>query len=141
MGKMTENPKIKPCPFCGGDCITYGYARDGKSIGCADCGVRIVRYHGQIHDTVDRLAEAWNDRTPTQVKPLVWEKLQNGDYRAAAPLFGSVRIECYAADEFVVLWSVPGFCDTVVAGTFLTANDAKAAFHTQYTRRILETLT
>ena len=68
-----SNVTLKPCPFCGFDCITYGYVRDGQSLGCGSCGVKLVRYHSQVDDTNARLATAWNTRNLLQVKPLVWE--------------------------------------------------------------------
>ena len=64
------------------------------------------------------------------VKPkrLVWESLSGSGqfYRANAPLFGSVRVENYGRG-FNVLWSVPGYCDTLVPGSFASAEAAQAA--------------
>jgi len=76
------------------------------------------------------------------VKPLMWEDLGNGRaYRAACPLFGSIRIEAYYSGEFHVLWSVPGFCDSFTPGLYETAELAKAAAQADYEARILSALT
>ena len=61
-------------------------------------------------------------------KQLEWEMLSESGqfYRANAPLFGSVRVENYGGG-FNVLWSVPGYCDTLVPGRFVSAELAQAA--------------
>lgn len=75
------------------------------------------------------------------VKPLVWEDLGNGRaYRAACPLFGSIRVESYYSGDFHVLWSVPGFCSDFTPGLYDTAKLAQAAAQADYTARILAAL-
>ena len=133
---------LKPCPFCGGDWITYGYVRDGESIGCADCSVRIVKYYGKIQNTMARLAEAWNTRTPPQIKPLVWTM------RGSLGSFAEVSFGSYHAqwDDEVRAWygslelgehENPIILDPADVQTEHKAQDACQA---DYTRRILEAL-
>ena len=143
---MTDAIKLKPCPFCGGRRIRYGSVRDGRSIGCVDCAVRIVKHYGARPDIVQSLATAWNTRTAPQVKPLVWgdECRKNsspdrwyaempcgsGDYTVA----GSTRKNewrWYRNGRYVV-----GFYDKEPT----TIEAAKAAAQADYTRRILDAL-
>jgi hypothetical protein len=75
----------------------------------------------------------------TYFKPLVWEHLGGDHHRAPCPLFGNLRVECYS-NKFIVVWSVPGFCDTFVPGEFSSADEAKLAAQKEYERRLLAVL-
>jgi len=123
--QMTE---LKPCPFCGGSLITYRSVRDGSSIGCTECGVRVARHYGPLPDIVERLETAWNTRTPPQVKPLVWQRNGNhwaGGHGYVVQKFGS---------EFTL--TVRNQFDR----NFPTVEAAKEAAQADYTLRIMEAL-
>lgn len=69
------------------------------------------------------------------IKPLIWEHLGGDHYRAMCPLFGNLRIERYSGD-FMVNWSVPGFCDSFIKGEFETLSAAVEATQIEYERRL-----
>jgi hypothetical protein len=69
------------------------------------------------------------------IRPLNWEHLGGDHYRAMCPLFGSLRIERYGGD-FMVNWSVPGFCDSFIKGEFETLTAAVEATQSEYERRL-----
>lgn len=77
-----------------------------------------------------------SDTRVSVVKPLVWEKLSDNCYRAKLPLIGNLRVETYGGDEWFILWSIPGYCETFTPGTFKNADDAKAAAQSDFTARI-----
>lgn len=65
---MTDTPELLPCPFCGTDELSHGWAapgfRGGYSDGhaeCMECGVLVIAATEQ-----DAIA-AWNRRTPAPV--------------------------------------------------------------------------
>jgi hypothetical protein len=70
-----------------------------------------------------------------KVKPLVWEAISDTSFRAKALMFGNVRVETYGA-PWVINWSAPGYCDTLIAGEFDTPEAAKAAAQAYYEARI-----
>jgi len=78
--------ELKPCPFCGGTNIVLFKIRDGKRVGCADCGAAARQtFHGPNGDTDQRAASRWNTRAPA------------GGWRpiATAPRDGSDIIGCW----------------------------------------------
>lgn len=77
---------------------------------------------------------------PVRVKPLVFIKLADGYHKAALPIIGKVRVEPYYDGTFHVVWSVPGFCDAFLPGSFATEAEAIAAANAEYERRILSAL-
>jgi hypothetical protein len=74
-----------------------------------------------------------------RVKPLEWEEMSGGFWRAPAPLFGSIRVEHYG-ESYEVVWSVPGYCDRFCKGEFLDEDAAKSAAQADYEARILAAL-
>lgn len=60
---------------------------------------------------------------------LTWECLQEDfAYRAEAPLFGSIRVERYSPDaQWEINWSVPGYSEKLVKGSWPTAEAAMRA--------------
>jgi Lar family restriction alleviation protein len=73
------------------------------------------------------------------VKPLEWEEIGSGFYRAKAPLFGNIRVEKYGT-RFTVCYSLPGYSDTFTPGDFATAEAAKTAAQADYEQRVRNTL-
>lgn len=68
-----------PCPFCGGSRIKTHYIRDGRSIGCQDCGASLYRFNGPT-DITDRLIAAWNCRPALQKgQPVTGWRLEERD--------------------------------------------------------------
>lgn len=63
---------------------------------------------------------------------LQWECLhEERCFRAPAPLFGSIRVERFSlADKWEVLWSVPGYCATLIEGEWPNADAAKEVAET-----------
>ena len=57
---------------------------------------------------------------------LDWE-FKYSDWRAAAPLFGCIRVENWGDDKWMVSYSVPGFSDRLIKDDFYSAEQAKAA--------------
>lgn len=64
---MTDAPKLKPCPFCGSDELSYGWSAPGYdgspstgNVECHNCNALIYTQHGER----DAIA-AWNTRAPT----------------------------------------------------------------------------
>ena len=61
---MTNEIKLKPCPFCGGegDCNNTGLCtKDGESLWWVECGACGVSTSG--HQKREMALEAWNRRT------------------------------------------------------------------------------
>lgn len=73
------------------------------------------------------------------IKPLIWEHLGGDHYRAMCPLFGNLRIERYSK-EFMVIWSVPGHCDSFIEEEFKTLSEAVEATQVEYERRLSKVL-
>ena len=123
---------LKPCPFCGVDCITYGYVRDGQSLGCGSCGVKLVRYHSRADDTNARLATAWNTRALPQVKLLVWHYALDLSELIAVSAFGQYAVW----DDEDPRWA---FSQRGAYKYFYVANfkEAKAAAQADYNKRVL----
>lgn len=68
---MTDQPTpgvaLKPCPFCGGERAHTVYVRDGRQVGCPDCGARSPSaFHGRADQPSadERAIAAWNTRPP-----------------------------------------------------------------------------
>jgi len=81
------------------------------------------------------------ERAAVRVKPLEWEHLGGNTYRAAAPLFGNLRVERYGTGNWHAAWSVPGSTYAFVEGEFPSHAAAMAAAQAEYDRRILSALT
>ena len=128
--------ELNPCPFCGDP---FQVSRGGLAthINQVDCIIGNLGFPVEY----SRLVAEWNTRTPPQVKPLVWvcSLTMPPTFASQAPLFGRIRIEDWG-NGYEVLYSIPGFCDTFMPGTFRTSDDAKAAAQADYTRRILDAL-
>ena len=53
--------KLKPCPFCGGEGVVYGFSDyDYRRVICKDCGGST-----EYSDTREKAIEAWNRRVNT----------------------------------------------------------------------------
>jgi Lar family restriction alleviation protein len=65
---MKPNEELKPCPFCGGDGISYVSVGPGilmsVQVECAECevGFRFCDYEPDIEPTREELIEKWNRR-------------------------------------------------------------------------------
>ena len=61
---MTDTPKLKPCPFCGGTEIGHGYGRDWLVRSCMTCAAEgPIAYGSPEHDKTWTEADAaWNTR-------------------------------------------------------------------------------
>lgn len=55
---MSEETKLKPCPFCGGTNLYYAAGRF-YAVECADCGGKVVG----TFKTTEEAADAWNTRS------------------------------------------------------------------------------
>lgn len=73
------------------------------------------------------------------IKPLIWEHLGGDHYRAMCPLFGNLRIERYSK-KFMVIWSVPGHCDSFIEGDFEKLEAAMEVTQVEYERRLSKVL-
>jgi hypothetical protein len=91
----------------------------------ADMARAVDRAYRQARESADGV----------KVKPLVWEAISDTSFRAKALMFGNVRVETYGA-PWVINWSAPGYCDTLIAGEFDTPEAAKAAAQAYYEARI-----
>jgi Lar family restriction alleviation protein len=63
----TAEPKVKPCPFCGGHATVEETAAADIGfawVGCDRCGARTRKHFGQ--DKADRAITAWNRRPDTE---------------------------------------------------------------------------
>lgn len=58
---MTE-PKLKPCPFCGGEAgfIIDAHQKPAHKVGCLKCGIKTS---GTFFEKNKKHTEAWNTRT------------------------------------------------------------------------------
>jgi hypothetical protein len=123
--------ELKPCPFSG----AKPYFKSDVQIRSDECNILMSGVQGK-----EELARVWNTRTAPKVKQLEWEKLHKNFYRA--PLIGDVniRVETYDQKEWMCLYSVPGYCNTLVDGKFKSAEEAKAAAQSHYEKQILEAL-
>lgn len=59
--------ELKPCPFCGGsNIIADVYIRDGREVGCRDCGASC---HAFNPDAGSRAISKWNTRISPESAP------------------------------------------------------------------------
>ena len=54
---QNEQPKLKPCPFCGGEAEMFPYYFNEWHIGCGKCSCDMG-----VFDTKEEAIEAWNKR-------------------------------------------------------------------------------
>ena len=61
---IVDEYRLKPCPFCGGNHIDFGYAEAMDFIMCKECGASVssTKAHGY-----EELAQAWNQRKRSEV--------------------------------------------------------------------------
>ncbi len=95
-GEMTQptEPKLLPCPFCGGDAFISdrnrplhhgGMGTNGpawRTIGCQKCGYYMCADHYKGPGSEKQVIEAWNTRS-TRLTPEQWAKVRwfnLGDY-------------------------------------------------------------
>lgn len=52
---------LLPCPFCGSKKSVHSAIRDGRSVGCGDCGATCHAYNP---DSLRKAVAAWNTRSP-----------------------------------------------------------------------------
>ena len=69
---MTEKDKaaLKPCPFCGSPAEDEIYIRDGKQVGCIECGAGVYAFNP---DANSKAIQKWNTRAtlaPAVVEPV-----------------------------------------------------------------------
>ena len=58
-----ERPRLKKCPFCGGDTEWIGFPPDGEYIiSCKDCGASMTGW------SYEQAAERWNKRVKGEGK-------------------------------------------------------------------------
>ena len=57
---MTE-PKLKPCPFCGGEAVMHEMATDDWCVWCLECLCGMYGFN-----TEQEAIETWNKRVPQE---------------------------------------------------------------------------
>ena len=89
---MSDNPKLKPCPFCGSDDVSPEcfHENDYAQSLCNNCLAR-GPWVDQVGD-YKRPANRWNERTDPDIKPLPWENFDGGTYWAHS-IVGTYRVE------------------------------------------------
>lgn len=102
------------------------------ALACPVCGGPVSQ---DVHGQVWHVSQARESADGVKVKPLVWEAISDTSFRAKALMFGNVRVETYGS-HWVINWSAPGYCDTLIAGEFDTPEAAKAAAQADYEARI-----
>ena len=135
-----ERAVLKPCPFCGG--VRLSGARNETGSMVTVCDTCEAMGPSQVGTSLAAICDAWNTRTPPQVKALVWT------LRGSLGSFAEVSFGSYHAqwDDEVRAWygslelgedENPIILDPADVQTEHKAQDACQA---DYTRRILESL-
>jgi hypothetical protein len=130
-----EMIELNSCPFCGGYHVTNEGVTN-KSIHCVDCGA----YGPEPAYDTNEVDVDWNTRAAPKVKALEWEKLHESFYRVYFVGDVNFRVETYNQKTWICLYSVPGYCNTLVEGEFKSADEAKDAAQSHYEKLILEAL-
>ena len=115
---MSDIPKLKPCPFCGGD-PQWGTLRNGAHyVECLneDC---LVNPEGVFSGSKVQCANEWNTRAEPKVKPLVWEQMSKCVWRAETYLGYFVEVKhstksgCYYVTSQILNYENGLDCDTL----------------------------
>jgi len=68
---MTNQPEIKPCPFCGGEAEFYPNDIEGEENWVECCNAKCQATNGYVRRTPEEALSAWNTRTePAAPAPL-----------------------------------------------------------------------
>ena len=121
-----ERAELKPCPFCGGRRLSGARNETGSMV--TVCDTCEAMGPSQVGTSLAAICDAWNTRTPPQVKPLVWQR--NGNHWAGG--HGYV-VRKFGSEHTL---TVRNQFDR----NFPTVEAAKEAAQADYTRRILEAL-
>lgn len=62
--RMTQEPELKPCPFCGGEAEIWRSSPDGKRRAWISCMGRCAVLITSEHITDAEAVAAWNTRHP-----------------------------------------------------------------------------
>ena len=137
-------PKLKSCPFCGGRRLS-GARNETKSM-VTVCDTCESMGPSQVGMSLAAICDAWNTRTPPQVKALVWERADLACWGETAQngMGGSYRMTWEFGEGpngedtfFTVRFDGVG----LYSGWSFDADLAMAAAQADYTRRILDALT
>lgn len=137
-GRDAMMPTVKAnCRICGGSGYSGGTGGTGNVMPVMyPCyhGVHHITPPADAHTALQQVREAarvdgW------KVKPLVWDD-RGAVSKAAAPFFGSFRVENYGGRIWEAVWSVPGYSDQLFPGEFFSAKAAKEAVEAHYADRI-----
>ena len=136
-----ERAVLKPCPFCGGVDIWPDITNSPYGLYCGTCDSSgPPRSLGDSDDAIN----AWNTRTPPQVKALVWadtddygQKSDDYPWCECQTIIGDYAVGKHPDASFWA-WYDPE--DRPIGDSHACLSAAKAAAQADYTRRILEAL-
>jgi len=123
---LDERAVLKPCPFCGGRRLSGARNETGSMV--TVCDACEAMGPSQVGTSLAAICDAWNTRTPPQVKPLVWQN--NGNHRAD----GLGYVVRKFGGEYTL--TIRNQFDQY----FFDLESAQAAAQADYTRRILDAL-
>jgi Lar family restriction alleviation protein len=136
---MTDQPKLKHCPFCGGksNIDNYGNNRVSTQYSCEDCGAR-----KETGETFNH-GKDWNTRTPPKVKALKW---RNFEWKLVPESVSTNSVTRYAVffRETEGLWGanyvgIDGR-ESKIGHKYQDCAEAKAAAQAHYNNLILSAL-
>ena len=137
-----ERAELKPCPFCGGRRLSGARNETGSMV--TVCDTCEAMGPSQVGTSLAAICDAWNTRTPPQVKPLVWadtddygQKSDDYPWCECQTIIGDYAVGKHPDASFWA-WYDPE--DGPIGDSHACLSAAKAAAQADYTRRILDAL-
>ena len=136
-----ERADLKPCPFCGGRRLSGARNETGSMV--TVCDTCEAMGPSQVGTSIAAICDAWNTRTPPQVKALMFDHDDTAGDAVARVFFGAYYVQW---DDEVGSWYGSlelGEDDNPIIlepSDCASNHDAMTLCQADYTRRILEAL-